>query len=98
MATPVHSLATMYRNAIGEHFARRDFSAEELASLDYREVARLPKIGRQGLRAIRAWLRGQGLDLRNVPTVERPAGTRKACVERAIRLLERCGYRVIPPR
>ena len=97
MAAPKDDLATMYRNAIGQHFARRDFTAEELADLDYREVARLPKVGQQGMRAIRAWLRRRGLDLRNVPAPDRQVPVPKTSVDRAIRLLERRGYRVIPP-
>ena len=91
-------LATMYRNALGQHFARRDFTAEELACLDYREVARLPKVGAQGLRAIRVWLHGQGLDLRNAPPEQVRPPDREPSVDQAIRLLERRGYRVIPPR
>jgi hypothetical protein len=98
MALPEDELPTMHRNALCQHFARRDFTAEELAGLDYRDVARLPKVGEEGLRAIRAWLRRQGLDLRNAPRAENaPAAVGKNHVDRAIRLLERRGYRVIPP-
>jgi hypothetical protein len=100
MALPEEGLATMYRNALSQHFARRDFTADDLAALDYRVVARLPKIGKQGLHAIRAWLGRQGLDLCNVPREERPAAkvpSGKRTVDRAIRLLERRGYRIIPP-
>ena len=91
-------LSTMHRNALGQHFGRRDFTAEEIAGLDYQQVARLPKVGAEGLRAIRLWLRQRGLDLRNVPSGEAvlPLVDRDA-VGRAIQLLERRGYRVIPP-
>jgi len=97
MPAPEEDLSTMHRNALSQHFDRRDFTAEELAGLDYRDVARLPKVGTEGLRAIRAWLRKQGLDLRNVP-IEQEAPFARGPVERAIRLLERHGYRVIAPR
>ena len=98
MALPEDELSTMHRNALSQYFSRRDFTAEELAGLDYRDVARLPKVGAEGLRAIRAWLNRQGLDLRNAPSDAEPAGTvGNDRVGRAIELLERRGYRVIPP-
>jgi hypothetical protein len=96
MAAEEDELSTMHRNALSQHFARRDFTAEEIAGLDYWDVARLPKVGSEGLRAIRAWLRKQGLDLRNGPVEEAPVAT--GPIERAVRLLERHGYRVIAPR
>jgi hypothetical protein len=97
MPAPEEDLSTMHRNALSQHFDRRDFTAEELAGLDYRDVARLPKVGAEGLRAIRAWLHKQGLDLRNVPIEQEPAPT-PGPLQWAIRLLERHGYRVIAPR
>jgi hypothetical protein len=92
-------LGTMQRNALAQLFGRREFSAEDVAQLDYTLVERLPKIGSKGLETIRAWLQAQGLDLANLPGSDGSLADRRLQerLAHATRFLQRHGYRVIPP-
>lgn len=96
---PSSELGTLQRNALSQLFGRRDFSPEDVAKLDYTRVERLPKIGRKGLEAIRAWLHTQGLDLTNPPGNGDTLANRRLRqrIATATRLLQRHGYRVTPP-
>lgn len=95
-------LSTLQKNALRQVFGRREFTAEDVARLDYRQVQRLPKIGKKGLEQICAWLQQQGYELSNPPMPENEVGSGAALrlsqrLENAARLLQRHGYRVTPP-
>lgn len=100
MITPADELTTKIRNALCQYFNRRDFTINEIASLEFSEVARLPRIGETGLRQIRCLLRKHGLDLRNPPKQQGkpPKVVRRQHINRAIKSLERRGYQIIPPQ
>lgn len=92
-------LGALQRNALARLFGRQDFTPEEVARLDYAQVERLPKIGKKGVAAIRAWLAGYGYDLQHLPDTE-ASHTRKRLQLRlahAARLLLKHGYHVDPP-
>jgi hypothetical protein len=91
-------LSTMQLNALRQLFERRDFTAEDVARLDYRQVERLPKVGKKGIEAIRTWLAQYGYDLLNVPVQDDLAEQRlRERLDQATRLLKKHGYRVEPP-
>lgn len=93
------ALSTLQRNALAQFLQRRDFSPRDIAGFDYDQIANLPKIGRKGIVAIRAWLNHYGLDLRNPPQNENDRASRRqqAKLEQAINLLKKHGYRILPP-
>ena len=61
-------LKTRQVNALRMLLERREFTAEDVAALDYYLLARMPGIGGKSLDAIREWLTSQGLDLLNSPS------------------------------
>ncbi|MFT3735515.1 MAG: hypothetical protein QM776_10895 [Rhodocyclaceae bacterium] len=93
-------LSTRQINALRMVLERRDFSAREVADIEYAEMLRAPGLGEKGLRAIRDWLASQGLNFRNAPSDDpspRVTALRRKRLERAIALLEMHGYRVEGP-
>jgi hypothetical protein len=92
-------LSTMQLNALRQLFERRDFTVEDVAGLDYRQVERLPKVGKKGIEVIRTWLAQYGYDLLNVPEQnDEVAELRlRERLDQATRLLQKHGYRVEPP-
>lgn len=94
-------LKTRQVNALRMLLERREFTAEEVAMLDYHLLARMPGIGGKSLDIIREWLSAQGLDLMNSPA-EYSNSLRfcrlEARLSRAQRLLEKHGYGISPPK
>jgi len=98
---PEGSLNTRQINALRILLERREFTPEEVASLDYHVLARMPGIGGKSLNIIRGWLAAHGLDLLNSPT--NYSRSLKYCrlevrLVRAQALLEKHGYRVVSPK
>ena len=93
-------LSTLQRNALAQFLQRRDFTPQDIAQFDYLQIARLPKIGRKSLDAIRKWLRGHGYDLRNTPESAMAAAHQRGemRVDKAVKLLRKHGYEIRPPR
>lgn len=93
-------LKTRQVNALRMLLERRDFTAEEVAALDYHLLARMPGVGGKSLDIIREWLTAQGLDLLNSPA-DYSRSLRfcrlEARLMRARNLLEKNGFRVSPP-
>ena len=94
-------LKTRQVNALRMLLERREFTAEEVAMLDYHLLARMPGIGGKSLDIIREWLNAQGLDLMNSPA-DYSRSLRFCRLEarliRAQRLLEKHGYGISPPK
>jgi len=94
-------LNTRQTNALRALLERKDFSAEDVAALDYHVLARMPGIGGKSLSIIREWLASNGLDLLNSPD-DYSKSLRfcrlEARLERARKLLEKYGYDVVPPK
>ena len=93
-------LGALQRNALARLFGRQDFTPEEVARLDYAYVERLPKIGKKGVAAIRAWLAEHGYDLQHLPDVEATYARKRLQLRltHAARLLLKHGYHVDPPQ
>ena len=93
-------LKTRQVDALRMLLERRDFTAEDVAALDYHLLARMPGVGGKSLDIIRGWLAAQGLDLLNSPA-DYSRSLRfcrlEARLVRARKLLERNGYSVTPP-
>lgn len=93
------ALSTLQRNAIAQFLNRRNFSPKDIAGYDYQVIASLPKIGKKGIVAIRAWLIAHGQDLKNIPPEQSESAQRRhrEKLVHAIKLLEKNGYRVQAP-
>ena len=90
-------LPTRQLNALRLLLDKHDFSADEVATLDYVKLVRAPGIGHKGIEIIHVWLTAHGRDLLNWPehnelSAREQQATRK--VEQAIDLLTRHGYAV----
>ena len=92
-------LSTWQRNALSSLFGTKEFTPEDVAKLDHAAVARLPKIGKKGIEAIRTWLQGCGYDLSNLPEDNKGFAERrlKNRLLHAARLLQKHGFHVEPP-
>jgi hypothetical protein len=96
-------LPTFQRNVLRKYFRRANFTAADVAEIDYQRLARFPGVGAKGMLNIRTWLHGFGLELRNVPlpvdvAPELDASGKAQRIERAIALLRRQGFVVKPSR
>ena len=93
-------LSTLQRNALAQFLQRRDFTPHDIAQFEYAQIARLPKIGRKSMAAIREWLHGHGCDLRNTPESARDACHQRGelRLDKAMKLLQKNGYQILPPR
>lgn len=96
----LEGLKTRQVNALRMLLERRDFTAEDVAALDYHLLARMPGVGGKSLDIIREWLAAQGLDLLNSPanySTSLRFCRLEARLIRARKLLEKNGYSVTPP-
>jgi hypothetical protein len=98
-------LPTFQRNVLRKYFRRANFSAEDVAEIDYQRLVRFPGVGAKGIQNIRAWLHTFALDLKNVPAPgdesarhERDPHGKEQRIERAIALLRKQGFVVRPSR
>jgi hypothetical protein len=99
------ALPTFQRNVLRKYFRRANFTATDVAEVDYQRLVRFPGVGTKGMQNIRSWLHSFGLELRNVPlpasdnaTKDRDAAGKTQRIERAIALLRRQGFVVRPSR
>jgi hypothetical protein len=93
-------LSTRQINALRAILQRKNFSADDVARIDYHVLAHTPGLGSKSLQTISEWLSTQGLSLHNAPrTVANSSGStrRNERLERAISLLIAHGYRIQPP-
>jgi len=93
-------LTTRELNALRVALDKRHVSVEDVATLDYAHVIRIPGLGRKSLANIRAWLAEQGRSLLNDAGLD--AGSKvdngnARTIERAIACLHEHGYTVLPP-
>jgi hypothetical protein len=100
-----NGLPTFQRNVLRKYFRRAAFTPDDVAEIDYQRLVRFPGVGAKGLQNIRAWLRGYGLDLKNVPAPATAAEISAAGangktqrIARAIALLRKQGFVVRPSR
>jgi hypothetical protein len=98
------ALPTFQRNVLRKYFRRANFTAADVAEIDYQRLVRFPGIGAKGIQNIRSWLHGFGLELKNVPPLvaggadERATSAKTQRIERAIALLRKQGFVVRPSR
>lgn len=93
-------LTTRQINALRLLLEKREFTTQDVAALDYHQLARMPGIGGKSLNLIREWLNSKGLDLLNSPNDY--SKSLKFCrlearLSRAQALLEKHGYAVSSP-
>ena len=93
-------LPTRQMNALRHLLDRAQVTPEEVARLGYGVLERAPGVGRQSIEVIRAWLRKHGLDLqgRARETHRLRDVQRQRKLEQAIRLLQKYGYDIRPPK
>lgn len=93
-------LSTLQRNALAQFLQRRDFTPHDIAQFEYAQIARLPKVGKKGIEAIRQWLRQHGCDLRRCPDAEQVTAHQRVeqRLDKALRLLKKNGYEVQAPK
>jgi hypothetical protein len=98
-------LPTFQRNVLRKYFRRANFSAEDVAEIDYQRLVRFPGVGAKGIQNIRTWLHTFALDLSNAPAPgddstrhERDPQGKAQRIERAIALLRKQGFVVRPSR
>ena len=90
-------LPRLQRNALSRHFARADFTPEEVAAVGRRRLLKIDGIGAKGLSVIETWLRGHGLDLPGEAGESAVLGRNmESRLARAARLLRAHGYQVEP--
>jgi predicted DNA-binding helix-hairpin-helix protein len=94
-------LSTRELNALRVALDKRHISVDDVATLDYVRLIRVPGLGRKSIANIRAWLAEQGRSLCNDRSDEHAASevdeeTRN--IRRAISYLHEHGYTVLPPR
>jgi hypothetical protein len=99
------TLPTFQRNVLRKYFRRANFTAADVAEIDYQRLVRFPGVGAKGMQNIRAWLHNFGLELRNVPLPvaegsgkDSDAAGKTQRIERAIALLRKQGFVVRPSR
>lgn len=92
-------LPTRQKNALRLLLDKPNFSAEEVAAIDYRVLERASGIGKNSLAIIGAWLKSQGYEFRGRPAVvvNRRTVQRQRKLERAIDYLHGQGYEVRRP-
>ena len=97
---PCAFLPTRQRNALRWLLNKRVFTPEEIAALDYRVIERAPRIGKNSLAIIRAWLNHYGYELRSPPPIAAKSGKaqRQRKLESAIDYLRWHGYEVYRSR
>jgi hypothetical protein len=98
-------LPTFQRNVLRKYFRRANFTAADVAEIDYQRLVRFPGVGAKGMQNIRSWLHNFGLELRNVPLPvadgfrkDSDAAGKTQRIERAIALLRKQGFVVRPSR
>jgi len=76
---------------------KSDFIPADVPPLSYRQISKAPGIGRKGMVIILAWLAEFGLALSGQPEwhASRPVSCKR--LQQAIHMLERHGYRILPP-
>lgn len=92
-------LSTRELNALRVALDKRHVSVEDVATLDYGRLIRVPGLGRKSIANIRAWLAEQGRSLcndRGAEATEQNDEVRE--IERAINCLHRHGYTVLAPQ
>lgn len=94
-------LSTRELNALRVALDKRHISVDDVATLDYVRLIRVPGLGRKSIANIRAWLAEQGRSLCNDRSDDHVASeldeeTRN--IRRAISYLHEHGYTVLPPR
>ena len=93
-------LPTRQMNALRHLLDRAQVTPEEVARLGFGVLERAPGVGRQSIEVIRAWLQKHGLDLqgraREAHRLRDVQRQRK--LEQAIRLLQKYGYDIRPPK
>jgi hypothetical protein len=91
-------LSTRELNALRVALDKRHVSVEDVATLDYGRLTRVPGLGRKSIANIRAWLAEQGRCLcndRGADAADLNDDVRE--IERAIACLHRHGYTVQAP-
>ena len=93
-------LPTRQMNALRHLLDRAQVAPEEVARLGFGVLERAPGVGRQSIEVIRVWLRKHGLDLQGQAreTHRLRDAQRQHKLEQAVRLLQKYGYEVRPPR
>jgi hypothetical protein len=98
MAT-TRCLTTRELNALRVALDKRHISVDDVATLDYGRLVRVPGLGRKSIANIRAWLAEQGRSLCNdrgaLVSDDNDEGRE---LQRAIACLRRHGYTVSPPK
>ena len=87
-------------NALRHLLDRAQVTPEDVARLGFGVLERAPGVGRQSIEVIRAWLRKYGLDLQGQAreTKRLRDAQRQRKLEQAIRLLQKYGYEIRPPK
>lgn len=94
-------LSTRELNALRVALDKRHVSVDDVATLDYGRLIRVPGLGRKSIANIRAWLAEQGRSLCNDQggeISEDEAAEEVRNIQRAITYLHEHGYTVLPPR
>ena len=92
----IEELPTRQKNALRLLLGKAVISAEEVARLDCRVIERAPGIGKNSVRIIQSWLKGQGYELSGLPDVgnNKRHVQRQRKLERAIDYVRGHGYEV----
>ncbi|RTL53156.1 MAG: hypothetical protein EKK46_09285 [Rhodocyclaceae bacterium] len=92
-------MTTLQVNALAQFMESRNFTAQQIASFSYEQIARLPKIGAKGMARIEKWLAHHGLRLPQRVDDKRHQTPPKAQAKltQAVHLLRKNGYDVQPP-
>jgi hypothetical protein len=94
-------LSTRELNALRVALDKRHVSIDDVATLDYAKLIRVPGLGRKSIANIRAWLTEQGRSLCNDRGDEdrtHDADEEVRSIQRAINYLNEHGYTVVPPQ
>ena len=93
-------LTTRQINALRLLLEQRQFSADDVALLDYHTLRRTPGIGTKSVNIIREWLGMYGKDLMNCPcSLSQSLRQRRleGRLTQAILLLQKHGYKIVSP-
>jgi hypothetical protein len=93
-------LSTRELNALRVALDKRHVSVDDVATLDYGRLIRVPGLGRKSIANIRAWLAEQGRSLCNDRGERADDGSDEEVrnIRRAISYLLEHGYTVLPPQ
>jgi len=93
-------LTTRELNALRVALDKRHISVDDVATLDYGRLIRVPGLGRKSITNIRAWLAEQGRSLCNDrgDQIAADQDDEVRNIQRAISYLYERGYTVVPPQ